>query len=376
MKKLVALLLIASMVATLTACGSSGNNNASSEKPASQDSAAEETGADEAAPAEEAAAEEEAPAADGEEFTIGIAFANENGARWHYDEKFMVETIEAAGGKALVQWANYDQTKQENQVDNLITQGVDAMILIAVSSNMSSTVEKIKAEGIPVVCYDNFVLDAPLDAYLDRDNVEAGRIQMQAAMDAIGGKGKIAIIHGEPTFSVVLGMKEGYDEILADYPDVEVVLEQYCESYSAEKALKYAENALSANNDDIQAIVCTADVLSLGILPALESAGLAGKVFLTGMDCEVAAMQAVNKGYIGLDIWTEIDVCATEAAKAAIALVKGEEVAYDEMVDNGEYQVPKKFVPIVGVTKDNIEEWATEIAPEGWITMEEIQSEE
>ncbi|MCI9428871.1 MAG: substrate-binding domain-containing protein [Lachnospiraceae bacterium] len=376
MKKLVALLLIASMVATLTACGSSGNNNASSEKPASQDSAAEETGADEAAPAEEVAAEEEAPAADGEEFTIGIAFANENGARWHYDEKFMVETIEAAGGKALVQWANYDQTKQENQVDNLITQGVDAMILIAVSSNMSSTVEKIKAEGIPVVCYDNFVLDAPLDAYLDRDNVEAGRIQMQAAMDAIGGKGKIAIIHGEPTSSVVLDMKEGYDEILADYPDVEVVLEQYCESYSAEKALKYAENALSANNDDIQAIVCTADVLSLGILPALESAGLAGKVFLTGMDCEVAAMQAVNKGYIGLDIWTEIDVCATEAAKAAIALVKGEEVAYDEMVDNGEYQVPKKFVPIVGVTKDNIEEWATEIAPEGWITMEEIQSEE
>ena len=76
MKKLVALLLIASMVATLTACGSSGNNNASSEKPASQDSAAEETGADEAAPAEEAAAEEEAPAADGEEFTIGIAFAD------------------------------------------------------------------------------------------------------------------------------------------------------------------------------------------------------------------------------------------------------------------------------------------------------------
>ena len=230
-----------------------------------------------------------------EGFTIGIAFANENGARWHYDEKFMVETIEAAGGKALVQWANYDQTKQENQVDNLITQGIDALILIAVSSNMSATVEKVKEEGIPVVCYDNFVENAPLDAYLDRDNVEAGRIQMKAAMEAIGGKGKIAIIHGEPTSSVVLGMKKGYDEVLASYPDVEVVLEQYCEGYSAEKALKYAENALSANNDDIQAIVCTADVLTLGILPALESAGLAGQVFLTGMDCEVAAMQAVNK---------------------------------------------------------------------------------
>ncbi len=307
------------------------------------------------------------------EFTVGIAFANENGARWHYDEKFMVKAIEDAGGKALVQWANYDQTKQENQIDNLITQGIDALIFIAVSSNMSSTVDKVKAEGIPVVCYDNFISNAPLDAYLDRDNKEAGRIQMQSAMDAIGGKGKVAIIHGEPTSSVVLGMKEGYDEVLANYPEVKVVLEQYCEGYNAEKALKYAENTISSNSD-IKAIICTADILTLGVLPALESAGLAGKVFVTGMDCEVAAMQAVNKGSIGVDIWTKIDVCATEAAEAAIALIKDEPVEYDEMITNGDYQVPKKFVPIVGVTKDNIEEWATKIAPEGWITMEQIKA--
>lgn len=368
-KKLMALVLTACMVASLTACGSGGAESAA-EAPAAEPAAAE---ADAPASEEPAAAEETESKDEG--FTIGVAFANENGARWHYDEKFMVETIEAAGGKALVQWANYDQTKQENQVDNLITQGIDALIFIAVSSNMSATVEKVKEEGIPVVCYDNFVVDAPLDAYLDRDNKEAGRIQMQGAMDAIGGKGKIAIIHGEPTSSVVLGMKEGYDEVLANYPDVEVVLEQYCEAYSAEKALKHAENALSQTNDDIQAIICTADVLTLGVLPVLESAGLAGKVYLTGMDCEVAAMQAVNKGYIGIDIWTKIDECATEAAKAAIALVKGEEIEYDELVDNGEYQVPKKFVPIVGVTKDNIEEWATEIAPEGWITMDQITGE-
>lgn len=72
----------------------------------------------------------------------------------------MVETIEAAGGKALVQWANYDQTKQENQVDNLITQGIDALILIAVSSNMSATVE-VKGRGIPVVCYLILLRNAP-----------------------------------------------------------------------------------------------------------------------------------------------------------------------------------------------------------------------
>lgn len=365
MKKLTALLVTMSMAVSLTACaagdpvktGLSGGGSANGAVQAASKASKE---------AKKSGKKEEG-------FTVGIAFANENGARWHYDEMFMVHTIEEAGGKALVQWANYDQTKQENQVDNLITQGIDALILIAVSSNMSSTVEKVKAEGIPVVCYDNFVENAPLDAYLDRDNVEAGRIQMKAAVDSMGGKGKIAIIHGEPTSSVVLGMKKGYDEVLSSYPDVEVVLEQYCEGYNAEKALKYAENALSANNDDIQAIVCTADVLTLGVLPALESAGLEGKVFLTGMDCEVAAMRAVNKGYIGVDIWTKIDVCATEAAKAAISLIKGEAVDYDEIIDNGAYKVPKKNVPIVGVTKHNIVEWATKIAPEGWITLDQIE---
>ena len=94
------------------------------------------------------------------------------------------------------------------------------------------------------------------------------------------------------------------------------------------------------------------------------------------MDCEVAAMQAVNRGEIGIDIWTKIDECATRAAECAIALAKGEEFEYDVMRENGEYEVPQIYVPIVGVTAENVEEWATEIAPEGWISMEQITAEE
>lgn len=306
---------------------------------------------------------------------IGVAFATELAARWEFDEKFMRETADRLSADILIQWANYDQTKQENQVENLITQGIDVLIFIGVSSNMSSLVEKVKNEGIPVVCYDNFIVDAPIDAYLDRDNVEAGKMQMEATMESIGGKGNIAIIHGEPTSFVVQGMKIGYDEILAKYPDVKVVVEQYHEGYSAEKALKTAENALSANNNDIDAFVCTADLLTLGILPAIEAAGLSGKTYITGMDCEVAAMQAVNQGRIGIDIWTEIDKCAIQAVEIAYALANDQDFKYDEMVENGEYEVPKVNVPIIGVTKDNLEDWANKIAPEGWITMDQILNE-
>lgn len=306
------------------------------------------------------------------DFKVGIAFANQQSPRFAFDEQFMREVIEAAGGECIVQGANYVQATQEAQVENMLSQGIDVLILVAVSPSMSPLVDKVKAEGVPVVCYDNFIENADLDAYLDRDNHAAGVMQMEAAMEAIGGEGNIAILHGEPTSAVVQGMKTGYDEVLAKYPNVNVVTEQYCEAYSAEKALKHAENALNANNNDIKAFVCTADVLGVGILSAVDTAGIAGECFITGMDCDVAACAALYNGKMGMSIWTDIKQCANRCGEIAVALAKGEEFEYDELVQNGDYQVPKVFVPIMNVNKDNLEDWVNNVAPEGWITMDDI----
>ena len=303
---------------------------------------------------------------------IGVSFAQQQSPRFAYDEMYMRQVVEAQGGELIVQGANYVQATQEAQVENMLSQGIDVLILVAVSTNMSALVDKVKAEGVPVVCYDNFIENADLDAYLDRDNHAAGVMQMEAAMEAIGGKGNIVILHGEPTSAVVQGMKTGYDEVLAKYPDVNVVTEQYCEGYSAERALEHAENALNANANDIQAFVCTADVLSVAVIPALEAAGIAGDCYVTGMDCDVAACSAIYNGTMGMSIWTEIDVCATRCAEIAMALARGETFEYDEMIQNGDYEVPKVFVPIMEVNKDNLEDWVNNKAPEGWITMEEI----
>ena len=305
-------------------------------------------------------------------FKVGIAFANQQNVRFAFDEAFMREVIEAAGGECIVQGANYVQATQEAQVENMLSQGIDVLILVAVSPSMAPLVDKVKAEGVPVICYDNFIENADLDAYLDRDNHAAGVMQMEAAIEAIGGEGNIVILHGEPTSAVVQGMKTGYDEVLAKNPKINVDAEQYCEAYSAEKALKHAENALNANNNDVKAFVCTADCLGVGILSAIETAGLTGKCYVTGMDCEVSACAAIYNGAMGMSIWTDIKECATRCGEIAVALANGEEFEYDELVQNGDYQVPKVFVPIMNVNKDNLEYWVNEVAPEGWITMDQI----
>ncbi len=308
-----------------------------------------------------------------DKITVGVAFATQVAKRFEYDKNYMQAVCDAAGADMIVQWANYEEETQVTQVENMLSQGIDVLVLVAVNPNMAGLVEKVKAEGVPVVCYDNYVVDAPLDAYLDRDNFAGGVMQMQMTMDAIGGEGKIVIIHGEPTSSVVQGFKTGYDHVLASYPNVEVVVEQYCNGYSSEIALKIAENAISSYGDDIKAFVCTADVLSVGILPALEEGGLAGKAYVTGLDCENAALQAIIDGKMGMSIWTDIKQCATRAAEVAIALVKGEEFTSDEIIEAAGYKIPKIFVPMFAVTKDNVEEFVDSLAPAGWVTWDDLK---
>ena len=106
---------------------------------------------------------------------IGVSFAQQQSPRFAYDEMYMRQVVEAQGGELIVQGANYVQATQEAQVENMLSQGIDVLILVAVSTNMSALVDKVKAEGVPVVCYDNFIENADLDAYLDRDNHAAGR---------------------------------------------------------------------------------------------------------------------------------------------------------------------------------------------------------
>ncbi len=307
-----------------------------------------------------------------EPLKIGVAFATQVAKRFEYDAAFMKEVFDAAGAEMVVQWANYEEGKQVTQVENMLSQGIDALVLVAVNSNMSSLVEKVKSEGIPVVCYDNYIQNADLDAYLDRDNFAGGVMQMTMALEAIGGEGKIVIIHGEPTSSVVKAFKEGYDATLAEYPNVEVVMEQYCNGYSSAIALQIAENAITAHGDQIKAFVCTADPLALGIVPALIESGLAGKAYVTGMDCETPVLQAIIDGHIGMSIWTDIKECAKRAAEIALALANKEEFTYDELIFDGDYEIPKVFVPIIAITKDNLTEFVDEIAPPEWVSWDEL----
>src|SRR5690606_1543307 len=126
------------------------------------------------------------------------------------------------------------------------------------------------------------------------------------------------------------------------------------DKWDANEAMKIMENALTANNNDIDAVVASNDSTAGGAIQALAAQGLAGKVAISGQDADLAAVQRIAEGTQTMTVYKPIKVIATTAAEVAVKLGRGEEIEYDETMNNGVMDVPYiKLEPIM-VDKENL----------------------
>ncbi len=314
-----------------------------------------------------------AETADDGKILIGVSLASQAQYRFKFDQAIMEEKAKELGAEIIFQYADYNATKQANQVENLISQGIDVLILNVVSGNMVNLVNNVRNQGIPVITFDNTVEGAYVDLNVDRDNVKVGRLQLEAAIDYMGPEGgNVVLVKGDPGSAVAQRISQGYMQVAAEHPEVNIVADQFHEAWSPDKALKTVENALSANHDDIQAFVCSADSVAMGIVPALRAAKLDGKSFLCGMDVEVSAAKLINEGVMNMSIWTDIVSGDQRMIEQAVKLAQGEEIVPDEIQNIGGIDVPVLLVDVIPVTKDNLRQWFDEIMPKGWATEEDI----
>ena len=122
-------------------------------------------------------------------------------------------------------------------------------------------------------------------------------------------------------------MKKAQLEVLQpalDKGDIKIVAEQFINDWRNDLALNFAENALTSQNDNIQAFVVSNDGMAGGVVAALEKRGLAGKVLVTGQDAGKEALQNVAEGKQSMTVYKPIIPLATQAVDAAIKLARGE----------------------------------------------------
>jgi len=292
--------------------------------------------------------------------------------RWEFDVAAMQARADELGVELIVQWANDDPAAQASQVENLLSQGIDALIITPVDSAAAATLaDQAKAEGVPVVAYDVGITGTEVDFFVIRDNPMVGVLQAEAALE-FSSEGKYVLIEGDAANDVAQAIAASHDEVLADASGVEIVYDDFTAAWNPETALEIAENQLSVHEDGIAAFLTANDGMAGGVIQALEAQNLAGEVFVSGLDADVANLGYIRDGIQTMSVWTQIDLQGRTATEVAVALASGESPEPETTVDNGFAEIPTMLAPVVEVNQDNLCEFITAVAPEGWVTVEDV----
>jgi D-xylose transport system substrate-binding protein len=210
--------------------------------------------------------------------TIGVSWSNFQEERWKTDEAAMKAAIEANGDKYVSADAQASAAKQLTDVESLIAQGADALVILTVDKDaIGPALDKAAAEGIPVVGYDRLIEDERA-YYLTFDNIEVGRMQARAVFEA-KPEGNYAFIKGDKGDPNADFLFSGIMEVLKEAVDsgkIKNVGETYTDGWKPDNAQKNMEQILTANNNNVDAVVAENDGMAGGVVAALAAQGMDG----------------------------------------------------------------------------------------------------
>jgi D-xylose transport system substrate-binding protein len=316
--------------------------------------------------------ETEAPS--GEAIKVGLSFSDFATERWKNEEVLMRGLLEEKGYEVLSQEANHDTKLQNDQIDNMIAQGVKALIVVAEDGDAAVTaVDKAAEAGVIVLAYDRLIKSPNIAAYVSFNNVEVGRQQALGVMTALdidnwdvdaNGPARIVKLGGSPTDNNAILFRQGQDEILNPYEEagtIEIVADQWVDNWDATNALKLMENILTEIENDVDGVVASNDGTALGALQAMSAQGLAGTVPISGQDATADGCNSIVKGELTVSILKDIRDLSPLAIDLIDKLIKEEdaglemytlaELTNDDSLDG---EVACKFLEVQQVNADNV----------------------
>jgi D-xylose transport system substrate-binding protein len=302
---------------------------------------------------------------------IGFSIDDLRVERWARDRDYFIAAAEGLGAKVNVQSADGNEEKQVKQVENLIAQGVDAIVIVPMNSKVfDAVVNEAKESKIKVVSYDRLILNAPVDAYISFDNERVGYMQASELLK-VKPEGNYYLLGGSPTDNNAKYLRAGQERALKDSiasGKVKVVGSQWVKEWSPTEALSIMENALTANQNKIDAVVASNDGTAGGAIQALAAQGLAGKTAVSGQDADLAAVKRVIDGTQTMTVYKPLKLIASEAAKLTVQLVKGEKPEFNAKINNGPGEINTILLTPTVITKDNVDVFVKD----GFYTKEQL----
>lgn len=240
-----------------------------------------------------------APASDttvvaGGKIVIGVSIADQSNV-FYIDILDGMKAAMKSGDELVVMDAGFDPAKQITDIEDMIQQGVDAMLIDPVDSKgIQASLEACKAANIPVIAYNSPVSDASMVAStVASDNFMAGQLIGEELAKALNFKGDIAML----TYNVAqvcADRANGFLDALKQYPDMKVVDSQEIQP-GVDTALPVMENILQSY-PSLTGVFALNDPSAIGCAAAVESAGLLDKIKIVGVDGSDDGKKAITEG--------------------------------------------------------------------------------
>jgi putative multiple sugar transport system substrate-binding protein len=329
--------------------------------------------------------------AGGDAGTVGVAMPTKSSERWIADGNNIKEQLEDAGYSVDLQYAEDDIPTQVSQVENMVTKGVDILVIAAIDGTaLGDVLETAESQDIPVIAYDRLIRESDtVDYYTTFDNFKVGVLQAESLVEGLKASGEgpynVELFAGSPddnnaTFffngamSVLQPMIDSGEIVVpsgqTDFEQVAIL------RWDPATAQKRMEDILTGTyaSEKVQGVLSPYDGLSLGIIAALTGNGYtsADLPVVTGQDAEVQSVKSI----LADEQYSTIFKDTRELAKVTVDMIKAigadeePEVNDTETYDNGVIVVPSYLLDPVTVTKDNVTEV---LVDSGYYTEDEIQ---
>ncbi|MBN14644.1 D-xylose ABC transporter substrate-binding protein [Pelagibacterium nitratireducens] len=310
-----------------------------------------------------------------QDITVGVSWSNFQEERWKTDEAAIQAQLDEMGASYISADAQSSASKQLTDIESLIAQGADALIVLAQDTDaIQPAIAAAVAEGIPVIGYDRLIENA--DAfYITFDNQGVGRLQAESVF-AVQPTGNYVFIKGSSTDPNADFLHAGQLEVLQDAIDAGDIVnvgEAYTDGWLPENAQANMEQFLTANNNEVDAVVASNDGTAGGAIAALAAQGLDGAVPVSGQDGDHAALNRIALGTQTVSVWKDSRELGAKAAEIAVELAGGAALADIEgsvTFDGGPNGVEMNslFLAPVAITQDNLDV----VIDAGWVSKDVV----
>jgi D-xylose transport system substrate-binding protein len=297
---------------------------------------------------------------------VGVLLPDtKSSVRWEsFDRPLLQQAFQAAGVPVTIENAQGDKSTQQQQAEQLITNGAKVLLLVNLDSGSGAAIEaNAQSRGVKVIDYDRLTLKGSAAYYVSFDNVKVGQLQGQGLVDCLNKAGgstpSIAELNGSPTDNNATLFKQGYDSVLKPLYSsgkAKKVADQSVPDWDNQQALTIFEQMLQKTNNKIDGVLAANDGLGNSVISALKARKLK-QIPVTGQDATPQGIQNILAGDQCMTVYKAVKKEADAASKLAIALATGKQP--EAGLVNGKTNDTARDVPSVlltpeAITKDNV----------------------